>query len=166
VHARYPQARLTVAGTGPTERPLKTLAADLGVADAVTFTGRIDNWDMPALYRSATLVLNPSTADNMPISILEAWASGVPVVSTNVGGIPFLVEDARNALLVEPRRPESMARAALRVLESPALAASLAGAGRAAAEEFTWPKVREAWFGIYASLLPKDLQSRPVVVSE
>jgi len=165
VRRRYPDARLTVAGTGPEQAALQALAIELGVADAVVFSGRIENRDIPALYRSASLMLNPSSIDNMPISILEAWASGVPVVSTNAGGIPFLVEDGRNALLIGPREPEAMARAALRVLESPALAASLAQAGHAAVEAFTWPNVRGAWFEIYASILPKDSRARQAPVS-
>jgi L-malate glycosyltransferase len=163
---RHPGARLTVAGTGPERPALEALAAELGVADAVVFSGRIENRDIPALYRSASLMLNPSTVDNMPISILEAWASGVPVVSTNAGGIPFLVEDGRNALLVEPGQPEAMAQAALRVLESPTLAASLTRAGRAAAEGFTWPKVRDVWFEIYTSILVQGANARPAVVGK
>jgi glycosyltransferase involved in cell wall biosynthesis len=166
VRRHHPDARLTVAGTGVERAALQDLAFELGVADAVAFAGRIENRDIPELYRSASLMLNPSTVDNMPISILEAWASGVPVVSTNAGGIPFLAEDGRNAVLVEPRQPDAMAHAALRVLDSPLLAASLARAGLTAAEAFTWPKVREAWFEIYASILRQDLHTRPMSASK
>jgi glycosyltransferase involved in cell wall biosynthesis len=166
VRGRRVDARLTVAGTGPSEAALRALAAELHVADAVTFSGRIENRDMPALYHAASVMLNPSTVDNMPISILEAWASGVPVVSTRVGGVPFLVDEGRNALLVEPRQPEAMAEAALRILDSPALAVSLAEAGRVAAEQFAWPRVREAWLAVYAALLPKPTHARPATASK
>ena len=70
---------------------------------------------MAALYRGADLMLNPSTVDNMPNSVLEALASGVAVVSTDVGGVPYLVEDGKTALLVPPRSPEAMADAMLRL---------------------------------------------------
>jgi glycosyltransferase involved in cell wall biosynthesis len=166
VRSRHRDARLTIAGTGPAQVALQTLAADLGVADAVTFSGRIENRDIPTLYRSASLLLNPSTVDNMPISILEAWASGVPVVSTNVGGVPSLVDEGRNALLVAPRKPDAMAEAALRVLDSHALASSMSKAGRAAAEQYGWPQVRQAWFEVYTSLLPEQTQARPAAASE
>jgi glycosyltransferase involved in cell wall biosynthesis len=166
VRRRHRLARLTVAGTGPAEGALRALTVELGVADAVAFSGRIDNRDMPALYHAASVMLNPSTVDNMPISILEAWASGVPVVSTSAGGVPFLVAEGRNALLVDPRRPEAMAEAALRVLDSPALATSLVKAGLAAAEQFAWPRVREAWLEIYAKLAAKPLHPRPATASE
>jgi glycosyltransferase involved in cell wall biosynthesis len=166
VRSRRVDSRLTVAGTGPSDAALRALSVELGVADAVEFSGRIENRDMPALYHSASVMLNPSTVDNMPISILEAWASGVPVVSTRVGGVPFLVDEGRNALLVEPRQPEAMAETALRILDSPTLASSLAEAGRAAAEQFAWPKVREAWLEVYAALLPNPTHARPATASK
>ncbi len=160
VRERLPSAEMTIAGTGDEFTALRALAEELGVLGAISFTGRIDNRDIPALYHSAAVLLNPSTVDNMPISILEGWASGVPVVSTNVGGIPFLVNEGQNALLVDPRNPEQMAEAALRVLTSPALCSSLAGSGRAAAERFCWRNVREQWFDVYRSLAPScDLRA-------
>ena len=109
------------AGSGPEKRALEALAATLGVAAAVTFTGRLEREAVAALYRDADVALNPSTVDNMPNSLLEALASGVPIVSTNVGGVPHIVQDGTTALLVPPRDPEAMARAALRLLENPEL---------------------------------------------
>jgi glycosyltransferase involved in cell wall biosynthesis len=155
VRERLPNARMTVAGTGCELAALQALVHKLRVSDSVTFAGRIDNHDIPALYGSASLMLNPSTVDNMPISILEAWASGVPVVSTNVGGIPFLVDDGRNALLVDPGNANQMAEMALRVVTSPELSSSLAASGRLAAERFCWRNVRDQWFGAYAALVPE-----------
>jgi glycosyltransferase involved in cell wall biosynthesis len=108
---------------------------------------------MADLFRSADLMLNPSLADNMPISVLESLACGVPVVSTNVGGVPFLVEDGRTALLVSPGDDQAMARAALRVLGDPVLAGSLRDAGIELVQQYTWPQVRERLFGIYKELL-------------
>ena len=105
------------------------------------------------LYRQADLVLNPSTADNMPISLLEGLASGVPIVSTNVGGIPFLVEDRRTAMLVPPREPARMAEAALEVMSHPERAYQLRAAGIECARRFTWDEVRPALFSVYARAL-------------
>ncbi|MBI2527078.1 MAG: glycosyltransferase family 4 protein [Candidatus Rokubacteria bacterium] len=145
----FPGARLSVAGSGPLRSQLRDLARDLGIAAAVTFTGRLDNARMAGLYAGADLVLNPSRADNMPISILEALASGVPVVSTNVGGVPFLVEDGRTALLVPPGDPQAMAASTMRILGEPALAASLRGAGLEAIQHYAWPAVRERLLAVY-----------------
>lgn len=149
VRARYPGARLTVAGTGPELAALQRLAAALGVGAAVRFAGRIDNADIAALYASADIVLNPSKADNMPISILEALASGVPVVSTCAGGIPDLVKHETTALLVPVGDADAMAASALRLLDDPALARRIRDAGIAEVARYAWPRVRAQWQAAY-----------------
>jgi glycosyltransferase involved in cell wall biosynthesis len=146
----FPGARLTVAGAGSERPALERRAASLGVAAAVTFTGRLDNARMADLYAGADLLLNASRVDNMPISILEALASGIPVVSTNVGGVPFVVEDGKTALLVPPGDAEAMAGAAARVLADAELSAALTRAGRDAVQRYAWPRVREALLAVYA----------------
>jgi glycosyltransferase involved in cell wall biosynthesis len=151
--AVHPQARLVIAGSGPLRDELMTLACELGVAGAVQFTGTVDNYAMPALYGAADLMLNPSTVDNTPNSVLEALASGVPVVTTDVGGIPFLVEHERTALLVPPRAPRAMADAALRLLADPVLAGALRAAGRSHVQQFRWEAVRPLLFDTYRNAL-------------
>jgi phenylacetate-CoA ligase len=130
VRARHPKARLTIAGSGPCREALERLCAELGVSESVTFSGRLDNERVAELYRTADLLLNPSRVDNMPISLLEALASGVPIVSTDVGGVPYLVEDGKTALLVPAGDPDAMGNAALRVL------------GDAARKSLRWPGLR------------------------
>lgn len=149
VRKRYPPARLTVAGGGPERAALERLSADLGIADAVAFPGRIDNSKIASLYADADCMLNPSTVDNMPISILEALACGVPVVSTRAGGIPDLVEDGVTALLVPIGDPAAMAAAALRVLGDPDCADALREAGWVEARRYAWPRVRLQWQSAY-----------------
>jgi len=168
VRERKPQARMTVAGTGPQRAALQALAVDLGVAGGVHFAGRIDNADIAALYASADIVLNPSTADNMPISILEALASGVPVVSTRVGGIPDLVSDEQTAMLVAVGDAAGMADAALRILNDRALAQRLHDAGRDSVMRYAWPTVRAKWQCAYrqAVLLGTGCLSSGSSVSE
>lgn len=150
VRERFPQARLTVAGEGPERQRLEALAAQLGVAPEVAFPGRLDNAQLPALYRSASVVVNASLVDNMPISLLEAMASGVPIVSTDVGGVAYLVEDGKTALLVPPREPEAMAAAIAALLDDPQRAARIAAAARAGLDQYSWPRVRESLFRAYA----------------
>lgn len=148
----FPDARLTVAGSGPERNALEALAREIGVAEAVSFTGRLDNADMAALYRSADMVINPSRVDNMPNSLLEALASGVPVVSTNVGGVPYIVQDGKSALLVPPGNPQAMAAAITKLLSEPALAQNLVRTGLLSVQRYAWPKVREQWLSAYQSL--------------
>ena len=149
VRLRYPAARLTVAGSGPQRAALLQLAAELSLSEAVHFSGRIDNAQIGALYASADCLLNPTTADNMPISILEALASGVPVVSTNAGGIPDLVQHGVTALLVPVGDHAAMAHEALRVLDDAAVASALRRAGLAEVQRFAWPHVKRQWQSAY-----------------
>ena len=141
VRLSYPTARLVLAGGGPQRAALACLARSLGVLDSVRFAGPVDNAAMPALYQASDIVLNPSLADNMPISVLEALACGVPVVSTNVGGIPSLLQDGVTALLVPPGDPAAMAQAIVALLCDPPRAQALADAGLAHAATFGWPGI-------------------------
>lgn len=153
IRASLPMARLTVAGSGPERSMLEHLVTDIGLGGSVRFTGRLDNEMLPALYQEADVMINPSLVDNMPISILEALASGVPVVSTDAGGIPFLVTHGKNALLVPPARPDTMAEAVLRVLHDPILADHLTEEGLKLAQEYTWSNVRDRLLAVYQQVL-------------
>ncbi len=146
---RLGPCRLSIAGAGPERADLEALAAQLGVAERVIFTGRIDNAAMPALYQGASVMVNPSRVDNQPVSILEAFACGVPVVSTNVGGVPRVAEDGRTALLVPPGEPQAMADALARLATETGLAQRLADAGLAESHRYTWPAARRAWLEQY-----------------
>jgi glycosyltransferase involved in cell wall biosynthesis len=146
---RYPTAVLDVAGAGPDRERLERLSRDLGLERSVRFLGQVENETMPSLYRFADIALNPSLVDNMPISILEALASGVPVVSTNSGGIPAMLKAGEEAVLVSPRNPEAMANALITLWEAPGLRAALREAGLRRASTFGWSSVREEWRRVY-----------------
>lgn len=152
----FPRARLTVAGEGPQRDALIALSHRLDIADAVHFCGRLDRQRMAELYRAASLLVNPAKVDNMPNSLLEAMASGVPVVSTSAGGVPYLVRDGVTALLVPAGDHAAMAAAAQRVLSDPQLAAALRQAGLDEVQKYTWAKLRDEWTAVYASLLAPE----------
>jgi len=149
VKERVPSAQLIIAGSGPEEARLKQLAESLTLDDSIRFTGRVEASDMPALYRSAGVALNPSLVDNMPNSVLEALAAGVPVVSTRVGGVPYIVEHEKNALLVEAGAAAEMAEAIVRILTEPELAERLRTAGLETAQTYTWPKIKLQLLKVY-----------------
>lgn len=153
VRERRPDARLSIAGTGPERAALDMLTRQLGVADAVRFTGRLDSMGVSQLLRSASVMVNPSLADNLPMSLLEAWAGGVPVVSTKVGGVLFMAQNEVNALLVEPGRPDEMAAAILRIADDSDLADRIVDHARRDVEQYSWPCVRGAWCAIYEHAL-------------
>lgn len=159
VRHAFPVATLIVAGSGPERQALEKLATRLGVADAVTFTGRVDNDRMAVLYHGADVMINPSLADNMPVSVLEALASGVLVVSTDVGGVPYLVEHEKTALLVPAQDPVAMADAILILLNDSAKAAQIREAGIESVQQYTWPKVRDRLLRIYEQVLTKSDKS-------
>lgn len=153
VHQRFPDAVLTIAGTGPEAASLRALTHSLGLEPNVHFVGRLDPEGMAAAYRASTVSINPSLADNMPNSVLESLASGVPVVSTNVGGVPFLVQDEQQALLVKPQDPAGMAAAILRLLEDPILYDRLRKAGLAHVQQFTWARIGPSLARHYLQLI-------------
>ncbi|HMO46569.1 MAG TPA: glycosyltransferase [Rubrivivax sp.] len=145
----YPLARLTIAGAGPQQAELQARAAALGLADAVHFPGSVPHREMPALYASADVALNPSTVDNMPNSVLEAYASHLPLVSTDAGGVPDIVDDGRSGLLVPVGDAPAMAQALRRVLSDRELARRLVEAGELRVQTFAWPVVRTMWLRAY-----------------
>jgi len=153
VRANYPQARLTVAGSGPEELRLRQFVAREGLDDDVQFTGRLEREAMADLYRSTHVMLNPSLADNMPNSILEAWASGVPVVSTNVGGIPYLATDGVTASLVPAADATAMAKACIELLADASVWQQRAQAGLQEAQRYTWSHVQPVLAKIYSDAL-------------
>lgn len=156
LRATHPSATMVVAGSGPEHARLLQLAQRLGIAAHVRFCGLLDHAAMAQCYQAADLVLNPSLADNLPNSVLEALASGVPVVSTNVGGVPYLLEDGRHALLVPPGAAPAMARAMRRVLEEPGLAPRLQAAGLQLARQYAWTQVYPRLLAAYqAALAPR-----------
>lgn len=145
----FPQARLTIAGSGPELGALQTLVVELGLRERVVFAGRVENAAMASLYAGADCMLNPSTVDNMPISILEAFASGVPVVSTNAGGIPDLVEDGVTGMLVAIGDDAAMAMRVIELLNRRDKARALSEAGLREAQRYAWPQVSRLWLEAY-----------------
>lgn len=145
----FPKASLVIAGSGPERDPLQKLSKVLVPDAPVKFTGRVDNADMQSLYADADCLINPSRVDNMPNSILEAFASGVPVVSTNAGGIPDMVTDGVSALLAPVGDDAALASHVLRVLQNSAVASALREAGLAEAKKYAWHEVKRSWLDAY-----------------
>lgn len=149
VRQRHPDVLMLIAGSGPQEAELKALAEQLSVGEAVRFTGRLDRDEMARLLRSSALSVNPTRADNMPNSVLEAMASGTPVVSTNVGGVPYMVKHRETAWLVPPDEPQALADAVLHLLDNPAEAERMAAAALRQAKNNTWPVIAPLWAAVY-----------------
>jgi glycosyltransferase involved in cell wall biosynthesis len=147
--AQYPDATLTVAGYGSEEGQLRQLAAALGV-EGVRIVGRVQPPAVPGLYEEAEIFVNSSVVDNQPVSVLEAFAAGLPVVSTGTGDLAAMVRDGETGLLVPAGDPAAMAKAVATLLENPARAVLIARSARQEVDNYTWARVREAWAAVYA----------------
>jgi glycosyltransferase involved in cell wall biosynthesis len=151
VQAEHPDATLTIVGAGSQERALEQEAAKLGLR-GVRFAGRVPPDEIPAFYADADIYLQSPDIDNMPLSVLEAFASGLPVVSTNAGGVPALVHDGVNGLLAPVNDDRALAACVQRLLGDPALARALALAAHAATDAYAWDAVRGEWLSAYRGL--------------
>lgn len=145
----YPNMQLKIAGSGPEKSGLEQLAQQLAVQDAVIFCGRLNREQVQKLLQEADLLLNASLIDNMPNALLEAQAYGVPIISTNVGGIPYIVKHNDNAVLIEPEQPEAMAQAIIQLIREPSFRVQLAQNGQNNVQRFTWEQVAPKWLRLY-----------------
>jgi len=151
IQKRVPEARLIVAGDGAERPSLERLARDLDLKNT-DFVGRVGHEGVVGLYDSADIFLNGSEIDNQPLSLLEAFACGLPVVTTDAGGIPDMVTANKTALLVASGDYEQLAANALRLLDDSALAQRLIEQAREECQRYSWEAVREQWINLYCDL--------------
>jgi glycosyltransferase involved in cell wall biosynthesis len=149
---RFPEIQLTMLGPDKGDGSFartQQLARELGVAERIAFPGGIAKSDVPANLAAHDLFINTTNADNTPISVLEALACGLNVVSTNVGGLPYLLEPEHTALLVSPNDTTAMASAVARLLSEPQLASHLSQTGRDTVAAFDWSHVLPRWEALF-----------------
>jgi glycosyltransferase involved in cell wall biosynthesis len=130
VRARGRDAELDLVGDGPERERLEALAASTGLRGAMRFLGMLDEAGVAGALHKADLLVVPSSSEGLPAVIMEALASGLPVVASEIDGIPELVRDGETGLLVPPCNPERLAEAIIRLLDDPALARRMGEAGR------------------------------------
>jgi glycosyltransferase involved in cell wall biosynthesis len=168
VQDQWPDATLTLVGSGPQEADLRALAAQLGLRH-VTFAGRVRPDEIAGFYAANDIYVQSPNIDNMPTSVLEAFASGLPVVSTEAGGIPAILTDGEHGLLAALADYEAMGRHVVRLLKDPAFARGLARAAHATSRTCTWPAVRDQWLHTYRSVIAArtkaGVESRPPLTS-
>lgn len=152
IQKEHPHARLTIIGEGSEKLKIKRMVSDMDL-DGVIFLGKVNNQDIPEIYKKATIALNPSDADNFPISVLEAFASGIPIVSTNVGGIPYLVKDGVTGLLVNRNDDKGMVQCVLKLLDNKDLYRKISENGQKEALKYSWESVRPQLFAVYKRIL-------------
>jgi len=141
----YPEASLCMVGPDKdgSMEATKMLAAEYGLE--VIFTGKLSKKEWTALSENYSIFINTTHFDNTPVSIMEAMALGLPVISTNVGGIPYLLKDADDALLVHDNSVDQMVAAITTLCENEILVQTLSRNARAKAESFDWSNVKKLW---------------------
>jgi glycosyltransferase involved in cell wall biosynthesis len=152
VKKQYPEAQLDLVGNGPLEGDVRKLVADLNLT-GVNFTGVASRQEIGKYYDQADIFINASWLDNMPLSVIEAFASGVPVVTTSPECMPYLVEHERTGLLSPVGDEKALAANVIRLLRDPALATRLAQNAHHESRNYTWEAVREQWLNAYRGLV-------------
>lgn len=157
VRRRIPNARLALIGEGPQYEQLRREMTQ----DWVTFTGYLSGADLHAAYASGDVLLFPSTTETLGFAALESFASGVPVVAANAGGLPFVVDHGATGFLVDPSLPDSSWSASIeRVLIDDSLHTTMAHNARAEAERWTWKASSETVVGFYEEAIAARASQR------
>ena len=164
IQEKFPEARLIIAGDGSQRTMLEALARELKL-EHVEFRGRVAPHKMHELYDEAHIFLNSSNIDNMPGSIIESFGTGMPVISTSAGGIRCIVTHEQTGLLVPRNDHDAMAAWAIRLLESPDVASSIARNAYEECKGYKWDAVREKWLAAYARLAGRESSSSSPVVT-
>lgn len=147
----YPEATLNIAHDGPSRSGLEALARELHLQN-VEFLGGVPHDRVAALYDAADIYLTTPNIDCMPGSLLECFASGIPVIATNAGGIPYILTHESTGLLVSVNDHEAVAQAAFRLVDDPELAERLTRNAREECERYRWSEIRDQWVPLYHRL--------------
>lgn len=161
LEAEFPDIHLIMVGPDTGDGSLahlKTLAHELNVSHRIEIVGGKPHTEIPDWLSKAAIFINTTNYDAAPRSLIEAMANGLCVVSTNVGGIPYILEHERQGLLVPPDDPEAMANSIKRILTEPGLAERLSISAHARAKQFDWSYILPQWqdllLGVLQSVTP------------
>lgn len=158
---RDPAVDLLIAGDGSESAALAAQITDLGLCDRVRLLGPVTGDRKVSLYRSAEFFVCPSRREPFANVILEALASGLPIVATDVGGNRELVQPEMNGLLCEPESPAALATAMQRLLDEPAITARLRTAAVASIIDHDWPQVVARYLDVYRMVVGSARHSQP-----
>ena len=143
----YPEASLCMIGPekDTSFQSCKNLVKSLNLENNIEFTGMLSKPQWHKKAEDFNVFINTTNIDNTPVSVMEAMALGLPVVSTNVGGIPYLIDNGVNGLLVEKNNVEDMVNAIVKICKNEVLAKTLTTNARSYIEQFDWRKVKVLW---------------------
>jgi glycosyltransferase involved in cell wall biosynthesis len=157
---KHPQSELIILGDGPQRKRLEELARKLDLAN-VSFRGTVCRAEIPRLYREADVFLNTSSIDNMPVSIIEAFSAGLPIVTTDAGGIPYMITDRGNGHMVKVDDHVAISERLLELMDCPAEVRRLSRAGREEVAKYRWDVVGPQWIELYRRFHQTFRDARP-----
>ena len=149
----YPEAELCMVGPDKDESYKECFNYAESNKLPVKFLGKLTKQEWTGLSKEYDIFINTTNVDNTPVSIIEAMALGFPIISTNVGGIPYLLRDKETGLLVAPKDKSTMVDAISTLLKNPDLAENLSGNARLQAEKFDWKIVKNEWKKVFLGRL-------------
>ena len=147
--------KLLLIGDGEEREYLENLAKQLDLKEEVIFAGKVPNEEVPQYTAASDLFVLPSLSEGFPVTVLEAMASGLPIVTTNVKGLPEIVKEGENGFLVEPRNPEQIAEKVLLLLGNDELRERISENNREKAKRYSWANVVERLEQVYLEVLNK-----------
>jgi glycosyltransferase involved in cell wall biosynthesis len=158
IQKSYPDATLTIAHDGCSKPSLEKMARELKLENT-RFIGRVPHEKVTELYDAADIYLTSPNIDNMPVSLLECFAAGLPIVATKAGGIPYVATDRESALLVDINDHEALAARSIELLENEDLVEHITNGGLEAVKRYHPAPVREQWSALYRELAEESSSS-------
>jgi glycogen synthase len=146
---KHPSAQVLLVGDGPQRKALEREAKRIGIADRLHFVGFLAHEELPAVLAHADLLVLPSIYEELGTVLLEAMQAALPIVASKTGGIPDVIEDGVNGLLVPPGDPEALARAIDRLLADRDLACRLSEGAHERAKDYDWEVLAERVLRVY-----------------
>lgn len=149
---QIPQLKLKIAGEGVAAKDLTKLTQNLELQNDVEFLGRLSQIEMLNLYQKSDILINPSLIDNMPNSLLEGMACALPIITSNAGGIPYMVDHLKSAWIVPTGDINLLTEAIIKLVHDDSLRTSLAEAAFKQSANYYWSQVKQTWEQIYYAL--------------
>lgn len=150
--SRYPQIYVTIIGEGSEKESLENLSKDLKIKDRITFLDRVDNHNIPPYYQEASVFILPSLNEGMSNAMLEALASGLPIVATDTGGTQELVKDGVNGFIIKMKNSQDIADKLEKIITNDELCQRMGDSSRKIAENLSWEKVALDYLNIYKKI--------------
>lgn len=148
VQKKYSDARLTLLGGGPLRSELEQYATDLCLQN-VSFVGQVPNTEICRYLDEADIMVSSPRFDNMPVSVLEGFRAGLLVISSNVGGVPYMIEDGQNGLLFESDNDRQMAEKMMAAVDDPDATCRMIANARQSLDYYKWENCREKLLALY-----------------